>query len=94
MFERPITITTLGKYGRERKRETLTSTSPAPASHGYQQKMKGRREVALVLSIAGCESVDTFNGFQFAQAEEANYKTWRNLKSTSLCAEMKPRRER
>ena len=56
----------------ETERDLLSSTLPAPANHGCQQKKEGSQEVALFLSIAGCESLDTFNGFQLAQAEEAN----------------------
>lgn len=55
----------------------LSSTLPAPANHGCQQKIEGSQEVALFLSVAGCESLDTFNGLQFAQSEEANYKILR-----------------
>lgn len=71
----------------EREREVLRSTVPAPANHGCQQKMEGSQEVVLFLSVAGFESLDTFNGFQLAQAEEANYKTLREKSEEhfSLC---------
>lgn len=59
----------------ERKTHMVSSTLPAPANHGCQQEVEGSPEVALLLSIAGCESLDTFSGFQLAQAEEANYRT-------------------
>lgn len=37
----------------------------------------GRQEVTLFLSVAGCELLEIFNGLQLAQAEKANYKTFR-----------------
>jgi len=39
--------------------------------------MECSQKAALFLSIAGCESLDTFNSFQLAQTEEANYKMLR-----------------